>query len=410
MSKKWGFQVQCSTFLKNANHSLSMKHKKLIFSLFLKIVIVSGFPFKKGSNHLTLERSITSIGQPDDDMLRLKKLRIKNPNKIIIAHLNINSITKTRLFHGVIDILIIYKTKTDDSFPTEQFIIEVYSTICRLDRNGRCGGIMLIAKDNLLTSRLDKFCFPDEIEIFCVELNLRKKKWLIFCCYNPHKHHLFQIESAINYYSKTYKNLITFCDFNVEISDFSMEFFCVINNLKWIIKEPTCYKIPNNPTCINLILTNCPKNFQESSTLETWLSDFHKMVLTEFKSEAPKLTPRVVSYRKYKHFDRDKFKLEVFDKLSMQDPWTMDYKNFEDTIIDSLNKYAPLKRKYLRANHSNFITKELSKAIMQRSKLRNLYLKVRSDENRIRYKKERNICVSLRLWMTISLTLFRILV
>ena len=32
---------------------------------------------------------------------------------------------------------------------------------------------------------------------------------------------------------------------------------------------------------------------------------------------------------------------------------------------------------------------------MQRSKLRNLYLKVRSDENRIRYRKQRNICVSL---------------
>ena len=32
---------------------------------------------------------------------------------------------------------------------------------------------------------------------------------------------------------------------------------------------------------------------------------------------------------------------------------------------------------------------------MQRSKLRNLYLNVRSDENRIRYKKQRNICVSL---------------
>ena len=79
----------------------------------------------------------------------------------------------------------------------------------------------------------------------------------------------------------------------------------------------------------------------------------------------------------------------------MQDLSTMDNKNFKDTIIDSLNKHATLKRKYLRANHSNFITKELSKAIMQRSKLRNLYLKVRSDENRIRYKKQRNICVSL---------------
>ena len=32
---------------------------------------------------------------------------------------------------------------------------------------------------------------------------------------------------------------------------------------------------------------------------------------------------------------------------------------------------------------------------MPRSKLHNLYLKVRSDENKIRYKKQRNICVSL---------------
>ena len=73
----------------------------------------------------------------------------------------------------------------------------------------------------------------------------------------------------------------------------------------------------------------------------------------------------------------------------MQDPSTMDYKHFKDSIIDTLNKHVSLKRKYLRANHSNFITKELSKAIMQRSKLRNLYLKVRSAENKIRYKKER---------------------
>ena len=46
-----------------------------------------------------------------------------------------------------------------------------------------------------------------------------------------------------------------------------------------MIKEPTCYKNLYNPTCVDLVLTNFPKNFQESPTLETGLSDFQKMVL-----------------------------------------------------------------------------------------------------------------------------------
>ena len=107
-------------------------------------------------------------------MLGLRKLLIKNPNKIIIAHLNINSIRNksemlSLLFHGVIDILMICETKIDDSFPTEHSIIEGYSIIYRLDRNDRGGGIMLIVKDNLLTSRLDKYCFPDEIKYFVLK-------------------------------------------------------------------------------------------------------------------------------------------------------------------------------------------------------------------------------------------------
>ena len=48
------------------------------------------------------------------------------------------------------------------------------------NRNERGGGIMLIAIDNLLTSRLDKYCFPDEIELFFIELNLRQKKMTNF--------------------------------------------------------------------------------------------------------------------------------------------------------------------------------------------------------------------------------------
>ena len=40
-------------------------------------------------------------------------------------------------------------------------------------------------------------------------------------------------------------------------------------------------------------------------------------------------------------------------------------------FIELLNKVAPLKTKYLRGNYSKFTTKELSKAIFLRTKLRN---------------------------------------
>ena len=60
------------------------------------------------------------------------------------------------------------------------------------------------------------------------------------------------------------------------------------------------------------------------------------MVLTLFKSEAPNLSPKVILYRKCKRFDSDKFKLEVLGKLSIHNPSTINYKNFKDTIINSM--------------------------------------------------------------------------
>ena len=58
-------------------------------------------------------------------------------------------------------------------------------------------------------------------------------------------------------------------------------------------------------------------------------------------------------------------------------------------------KYAPLKNKYLRANHSKFFTKEFSKALMLGTKLRKRFLKDRTEEFSSKYKKQRNNCVHL---------------
>ena len=47
------------------------------------------------------------------------------------------------------------------------------------------------------------------------------------------------------------------------------------------------------------------------------------------------------------------------------------------------------KEKYLRANHANFMTKQLRKAIMKRSKLHNDFLKDRKDALQSTNRKQR---------------------
>ena len=71
------------------------------------------------------------------------------------------------------------------------------------------------------------------------------------------------------------------------------------------------------------------------------------------------------------------------------------FEKFCDMSIQLLNKYGPIKKKYKGDNQMPFVTKELSKTIMKRSKLRNNYLKNKTDANRMLYKKQRNYCVSL---------------
>ena len=43
------------------------------------------------------------------------------------------------------------------------------------------------------------------------------------------------------------------------------------------------------PSCIDLLLTNQPKNFQSSSAVETGLSDFNKKTVTVMKTTFKKL-------------------------------------------------------------------------------------------------------------------------
>ena len=319
----------------------------------------------------------------------MKSIRQENTNKLVFAHININSLrNKFELLvdqvKGNSDILMIFETKIDDSFPLGNFLIGGFSKRYSLDRDSLGGGILLYAGRDIPTNLIKVETKP--IEGFSVEINLRNDKWLISCSYSPHKNmlgnHLPALSEKLDIHSTSYDNFISLVDFNIEMEEQQIKDFCDNYSLKSLIRQPTCYKkSQSNPTCIDLILTNAPQKFQSTCVLETGLSDFHLMTVTVMGKIFKKLKPRTINYRSYKHFSNQAYRESLLHEHSKKVFVNNDggLQRFCDININILNRHAPRKRKLARGNQMPFITKELSKAIMKRSRLRNSFLKNRSE-------------------------------
>ena len=119
-----------------------------------------------------------------------------------------------------------------------------------------------------------------------------------------------------------------------------MKEFCKLNGLKSLINEPTCFKNPEKPTCIDLILTNRPAYFQLSTVLDTGLSDFHLLTVAEFKMGFTKSKPRIISYR-YKKLNNNVFRSEIQSFCSSE----ADLGFFKDSVFHIFNKHAPIKKR-----------------------------------------------------------------
>ena len=297
----------------------------------------------------------------------------------------------TNQITGNANVMVISETKLDDSFPESQFKIPGYSSPFRLDRDQNGGGIMIFVRKDTTAKFLS---FEDKpIEALFIELNFREKKWLLSCSYNPNKsnisNHLQRLRNSLDLYSAKYENIILIGDFNVSPEESHMETFCETYGLKNLIKVPTCYKNPQNTSCIDSILTNSPLSFQSSDVIETGLSDFHKMTVTFMKTTFQKLDPKIINYRNDRKYCNDSFRQDLLSPLVMENiNLSNGLQKFIGICIKTLDKFAPRKKKYSRG-------KSLCRTHMKRTRLRKCYLKNRSEQNRLSYVKQRNYCVSL---------------
>ena len=148
--------------------------------------------------------------------------------------------------------------------------------------------------------------------------------------------------------------------------------FLNLYSLKHLFKEPTCFK-SYAPRCIDLVLTNRNRSVQQTTTVETGLSDVHKMVVIILKTTFPKQGPTVINYRNYKNYNENIFKNDLREELEKIEPPYLNYNSFETALDRVLDKHARIKKINVRANDKPFMTRALRRATMVRSRLRNKY-------------------------------------
>ena len=191
---------------------------------------------------------------------------------------------------------------------------------------------------------------PEEIVDRLLKLNchnnLYKKKSLILGTYNPNKclisNHLAILSKTIDQNLTSYDIIIRLGDFNSEMSEDAMVDFCGIYNFINIVNKPTCYKNPNNPSCIDLILTNRQKSFQDTRVIETGLSDFHMMMTSVVKTWFKKQPSKVISYRDYKNYSQVKFRISLDQSPSGNDSINITNDQFVNIFMTIFNNHAPV--------------------------------------------------------------------
>ena len=122
---------------------------------------------------------------------------------------------------------------------------------------------------------------PSDIQVIPVEINLKKQKWLVIAIYTPpsqcKNYFITELTKMLDKCRGSYENTAILGDFNMQPTNQILKTFLDDNSFVNLTKSNTCFK--SKPvSCIDLILTDKPKRFQNSGVMKTGVSDHHALI------------------------------------------------------------------------------------------------------------------------------------
>ena len=158
------------------------------------------------------------------------------------------------------------ETKLDQSFPSPQFMIDNYEIRNRKYRNKHGRGLIEYVKKGVVCRQIKNLEVHNH-EVFCSELTIMNKKWIIFIIYRPPSSDLTdffeKLKLSLNKAFSNYDNIIIIGDINIDTHDPNdygydkLISLCETFDLKNLIKDKTCFT-NTHKSSIDIILTNRP--------------------------------------------------------------------------------------------------------------------------------------------------------
>ena len=107
---------------------------------------------------------------------------------------------------------------------------------------------MLFVREETPSKLLSAYKPNSSVENVFIKMNLRSKKWLLSCSYNPNltllNNHIQNISRGVDFHSSKYDNFIVLRYFNTETSNPTIFEFCTAKGVKEKILGAT-YNLKN---------------------------------------------------------------------------------------------------------------------------------------------------------------------